>query len=59
MIACPGLIGCFNRFSILVKFFKIVLWGDSAMKFRVVALTNIQLPGHAKDPADILICFRF
>ena len=59
IIAIPSLIGGFDRFSVFVKFFKIFLWGDPAVKFRVVALTNIQLPGHAGNPADILICFRF
>ena len=58
IIAIPSLIGGFDRLSILVKFFKIVLWGDPAVKFRIAALIDIQLPGHAGNPADILICIR-
>ena len=58
IIAIPSLIGGFDRFSVFVKFFKIVLWGDPAVKFRIVAFIDIQLPGHAGNPADILICFR-
>ena len=58
IIAIPSLIGGFDRLSVLVKFFKIVLWGDPAVKFRIVALIDIQLPGHAGNPADILICIR-
>ena len=60
IIAIPSLIGGFDGLSVLVKFFKIILWGDPAVKFRIVAFTNIQLPGHAGNSSDILIyvCFR-
>ena len=58
IIAIPSLIGGFDRLSILVKFFKIFLRGDPAVKFRIVAFIDIQLPCHAGNSSDILICIR-
>ena len=52
IIAIPSLIGGFDRLSILVKFFKIVFFGNAAVKLRKVTLLFVQFPGYAENLPD-------